>query len=124
MPSGRRDKRVALEVIELVRGNSALQVGDAADVGHVEAVVADAEPLALGQLDELDGPAAWSAVAVGHPAILPQVRKRPAPACPPARGWQPRSRRSSACLNDALTPARVHLARPGAPRATSHAATG
>lgn len=42
-------------------------------IGDIKPAVADPQPLALGQLDDLDDPAVRCAIAVGHPAILPQV---------------------------------------------------
>jgi hypothetical protein len=53
-------------------GKPLLQIGDAADVFDVVAVVAVPQPLAVvaiwcpGQVHHLDGPAARDAVAVGH----------------------------------------------------------
>src|SRR5260370_20720367 len=67
------------ELLHLGRWYPAAEVVDAENVGDVVAVVADAQPLTCGQLDHLDGPAARSAVAISHPAILPQVRRRQAP---------------------------------------------
>ena len=53
------------------RSRSPREVVNAEDVGDVEAVVTDAQPVARGELDNLDGPAARGAVAVTHLAILP-----------------------------------------------------
>src|SRR5262249_62191027 len=55
---------------------------DATDLTHVrdvEPVVADAQPLALGELDDFDGPAAGGAVALGHCPILVSPTQRTAP---------------------------------------------
>src|SRR5260370_25449867 len=78
------------ELLHLGRWYPAAEVVDAENVGDVVAVVADAQPLTCGQLDHLDGPAARSAVAISHPAILPQVRSRQAPG-PPGGAGQPAS---------------------------------
>src|SRR5262249_23634124 len=54
-----------LQLRELGRRYPACQVADAEDVSDVEPVAPDPQPLALGQLDDLDGPAIRRAVAVG-----------------------------------------------------------
>ena len=51
----------------------AREVIDVNDIYDVEPVVADAQPVARGELDDFDCPAVWGAVAVGHDFILPQV---------------------------------------------------
>jgi hypothetical protein len=58
---------------ELGGRNPAREVIDVNDIGDVEPVVADAQPVASGELDDFDGPVVRRAVAVGHRLILRQV---------------------------------------------------
>jgi Arc/MetJ family transcription regulator len=62
-----------LQLRQLGRRYPGPEVTGIADVGDIVAAVADAQPLACGELHYFDGPSVRGAVAIAHPAILPQV---------------------------------------------------
>jgi len=68
--AGRRRAHSRRSVSNGFRSRSPREVVNAEDVGDVEAVAADVQPVARGELDNLDGPAARGAVAVAHLAVL------------------------------------------------------
>ncbi len=90
--------------------------GDTADVGHALAMMADAQPLPLGQLDDLNSPAVRGVIAISHRLILPPVTTGVQPASCCGRRQRMQSPRTQSLRIVAPSPrlARANAALPSA----------